>query len=291
MQGVVLMAEDNVGEGGTFVSVINGLYDCTDNRVITVRYRDPKYAEGFIFPARKLSNATEPPKVLKQGIDQGNPHYRPVIGFNHNRSQFASVGEPGHRQVNHYTSNRYFDKSGGGGNGELAFDTVELLKLIFFVLQIVTILREIGRISIRTTVRASAISSKADLITTDSSKDVTTTLLHLLAIKTVTIISIVKTIRVELHHHQKQVVLMKDRKEIRQEAISSGKRSEVVSKAKGKEEDSNRLAGVINAIIQTLTSNSVIISLTRSLDLRIHDMVVVTRATRKLCEIKNKHVP
>jgi 5'-3' exoribonuclease 2 len=107
MQGRVLKSEDNVGEGGTFVSVINGLPDCTENRVITARYRDPKYAEGFVFPAVKLSNAIEPPKVLKQGVDQGNPHYRPVIGFNHNRSQFASVGEPGHRQVNHYTSNRY----------------------------------------------------------------------------------------------------------------------------------------------------------------------------------------
>jgi 5'-3' exoribonuclease 2 len=116
MQGLVLRSEDNVPEGGTFVSVIKGLYDCSDNRVITVRYRDPKYAEGFIFPARKLENATEPPKVLKQGIDQGNPNYRPVIGFNHNRSQFASVGEAGHRQVNHYTSNRY--NSGGGGSGE-----------------------------------------------------------------------------------------------------------------------------------------------------------------------------
>lgn len=117
MQGVVLLSEDNVGEGGTFTSVISGLCDCTENRVITVRYRDPKYAEGFIFPACKLSNATDPPKVLKQGVDQGNPNYRPVIGFNHNRSQFASVGDAGQRQVNHYTSNRYFDKSGGGGGG------------------------------------------------------------------------------------------------------------------------------------------------------------------------------
>ena len=116
MQGLVLLSEDNVGEGGTFTSVINGLHDCTDNRAITVRYRDPKYPEGFTFPAVKLSNAVEPPKVLKQGVDQGNPHYRPVIGFNHNRSQFASVGEAGHRQVNHYTSNRYQGNS-GGGNG------------------------------------------------------------------------------------------------------------------------------------------------------------------------------
>jgi 5'-3' exoribonuclease 2 len=114
MQGLVLMTEENIAEGGTFPTAISGLHDCTENSVITVRYRDPKYAEDFIFPARMLATATEPPKVLKQGVDQGNPHYRPVIGFNHNRQQFAGVGDAGARQVNHYTSNRYYDK----GNGE-----------------------------------------------------------------------------------------------------------------------------------------------------------------------------
>lgn len=80
---------------------------------MTVSYRDPKYPENFIFPARKLENAIDPPKILKQGVDQGNPFYRPKIGFNNNRSQFASVGDAGHRTVNHYTSNRY-----QGGNGK-----------------------------------------------------------------------------------------------------------------------------------------------------------------------------
>lgn len=103
----------------TFESVIPGLHDITENQVVTVKYRDPKYAKGFIFPARVLPNATEPPKVLKQGADQGNPHYRPQIGFNNNRSQFASVGDAGQRTVNHYTSNRYYDQ--GGNNGEQFF--------------------------------------------------------------------------------------------------------------------------------------------------------------------------
>lgn len=90
-----------------------GLHDCTDNQVITVRYRDPKYAPDFIFPARRLPEAIEPPKVLKQGADHGNANYRPVIGFNHNRQQFASVGDPGMRTINHYTSNRNFDSGNG----------------------------------------------------------------------------------------------------------------------------------------------------------------------------------
>lgn len=63
-----------------------------------------------------MPNAIDPPKVLKQGIDEGNPNYRPVIGFNHNRSQFASVGDAGRRTVNHYTGggNRYFDRGNSG---------------------------------------------------------------------------------------------------------------------------------------------------------------------------------
>jgi len=90
----------------TFSTVINSLHDCTDNSVIMVKYRDPKYAKDFIFPACKLDTAVEPPKVLKQGHDQGNPHYRPNIGFNNNRSQFGRVGEAGQRMVNHYGNNR-----------------------------------------------------------------------------------------------------------------------------------------------------------------------------------------
>ncbi|CAG9801172.1 unnamed protein product [Chironomus riparius] len=114
MQGLAILSEENISIGGTFPTVIPGLHDCLDNRVVTVKYRDPKYADGFIFPARRLPNAIEPPKVLKQGIDEGNPNYRPHIGFNNNRSQFASVGDAGRRTVNHHTGNRYFE----GGNSD-----------------------------------------------------------------------------------------------------------------------------------------------------------------------------
>ncbi|CRL03012.1 CLUMA_CG016524, isoform C [Clunio marinus] len=118
MQGLVLLSDENIPEGGTFPTLIMGLHDITDNSVINVRYRDPKYPESFIFPARKLPTAIDPPKVLKQGVDQGNPHYRPVIGFNHNRTQFASVGDAGARTVNHYTSNRFADKGSDRNNSQ-----------------------------------------------------------------------------------------------------------------------------------------------------------------------------
>jgi 5'-3' exoribonuclease 2 len=129
MQGLILITEENIPIGGTFESVIPALHDCDDNKVITVRFKDPKYAKGFTFPARVLPNATEPPKVLKQGVDEGNPHYRPVIGFNQNRSQFANLGQSGHRMVNHYTSNRYFDNK----NGELVIIIIKkgIMTLLF----------------------------------------------------------------------------------------------------------------------------------------------------------------
>lgn len=114
MQGLVRKYEDNVEEGGTFQSCVRGLYDVTDNKVISVKILDPVYPEGFIFPARRLENAIEPPKVLKQQSDQNNRNYRPVIGFNHNRNDFANVGDSGRRMVNHYTNNRYNDNGGYG---------------------------------------------------------------------------------------------------------------------------------------------------------------------------------
>lgn len=74
--------------------------DVMDNHVVTVRYRNPKYAEDFIFPARKLSNATDPPRVLKpsdlKGEDSRN--YRPVIGFNRNMPR-AHLDSSGHRAL------------------------------------------------------------------------------------------------------------------------------------------------------------------------------------------------
>lgn len=106
MQGLVLIADENIPEGGTFTSPIPALHDSDENRVLTVNFRDPKYPGSFIFPARKLENATDPPKLLKQESDFGNQHYRPNIGFNNNRTKFAGVGDAGARTLNHYTSNR-----------------------------------------------------------------------------------------------------------------------------------------------------------------------------------------
>lgn len=81
-------------------SPIYGLCEISDNKVITVCYRDPKYPDGFIFEAKRLPGAIDPPNVLAPENRASN--YRPQIGFNRNFPQ-ASLGNAGHRMVNHYS--------------------------------------------------------------------------------------------------------------------------------------------------------------------------------------------
>ena len=87
-----------------FFSILNspvqGMDEVKNNQVITVRYRNPKYADDFIFPARKLSTAKEPPRVLKPSDlkKEDSRNYRPVIGFNRNMPR-ARLDSSGHRAL------------------------------------------------------------------------------------------------------------------------------------------------------------------------------------------------
>lgn len=53
------------------------------NIVVCVRFRDPKYAAGFVFPARKLKCAKDPPKVLKPEdlTPEANRGWRAQVGM------------------------------------------------------------------------------------------------------------------------------------------------------------------------------------------------------------------
>ncbi|XP_069969819.1 5'-3' exoribonuclease 2 homolog [Penaeus vannamei] len=105
MQGTVLMATNVVKPTGTLPSPVIGLEELTNNHVVTVRYRDPKYSDDFVFPARRLEGAKEPPRVLKpEDYHGGNRNYRPVIGFNQNMPR-ASLGMSGHRTLGHHLPN------------------------------------------------------------------------------------------------------------------------------------------------------------------------------------------
>lgn len=88
----------------TAPSPIYGLHDVTDNRVVTVSFRDPKYDDGFIFEAKRLPGAVDPPNVLAP--ENRASGYRPQIGFKRDFPQ-ASLGEAGHRFVNHHAGGGY----------------------------------------------------------------------------------------------------------------------------------------------------------------------------------------
>ncbi|XP_060826692.1 5'-3' exoribonuclease 2 homolog [Bombus pascuorum] len=107
MRGMVLLADDCVGDGATLPSPINGL-PVRNNKVYCARFRDPKYSSNFIFPARKLKGVREPPRVLKpQDFDQMNRNtgntWKPQIGFTPS-TQVATLNDAGRRILRHYTN-------------------------------------------------------------------------------------------------------------------------------------------------------------------------------------------
>lgn len=89
-----------------------GLRDIIDNQVLTARYRDPKYPEDFIFKAKRLPKAIDPPTVLAPEHRPSN--YRPQIGFNRDFPQ-ASLGDAGHRMINHHS---------GGNNNHRSYASI-----------------------------------------------------------------------------------------------------------------------------------------------------------------------
>ena len=103
-----------------YTAPVRGLRTVEGNRVICVRFRDPKYPSDFIFPSERLDGARDPPTVLKPGEytggdggrgrgrgynhggHRGGQDYRPQMGFAPRRDQ-ASLGGAGHRMLAHHT--------------------------------------------------------------------------------------------------------------------------------------------------------------------------------------------
>lgn len=117
MQGRVLLAEENVRQGGSLESPVMGLPVLRDNSVVHVRFRDPKYGEDYVFPATRLRGAVEPPRVLKPGDEhQGHRSWKPQIGMAPARHQ-ASLMDAGHRMLGHHVPRGGRGGGGGGGGG------------------------------------------------------------------------------------------------------------------------------------------------------------------------------
>lgn len=98
MAGSILKAEDNIKISGTLKSPIFGLPNIILNEVISFRFRDPEYDSDFIFPAKRLTNAIDPPNVLNSRPEGQSGHNRPVIGFNRNQPT-GHLSAGGHRMV------------------------------------------------------------------------------------------------------------------------------------------------------------------------------------------------
>ncbi|KAL3228858.1 hypothetical protein MRX96_023759 [Rhipicephalus microplus] len=100
--GKILLSHNAVGPGDDVRSVIPGLEDIPGNMVVCVRFRDPKYADDFVFPAVRLPGATEPQRVLKPGdlSQEESRNWRPQIGMAPRR-HIASLSDSGRRMIGH----------------------------------------------------------------------------------------------------------------------------------------------------------------------------------------------
>ncbi|XP_071750269.1 5'-3' exoribonuclease 2 homolog isoform X2 [Lepeophtheirus salmonis] len=109
VSGTILFSDCNIVEEGSVRSPVSELADWHDNKAICVRYRDPEYAEGYIFPAKRLQNAKDPPCILKpEDLNpRNNREWRPNFGFRGGRGRGrggenqASLDSAGHRMLNH----------------------------------------------------------------------------------------------------------------------------------------------------------------------------------------------
>ncbi|XP_072217828.1 5'-3' exoribonuclease 2 isoform X2 [Leuresthes tenuis] len=89
IQGILNLDDDPILPDKTVNSPIPVLRDISQSSAISVKFKDPQYADDYVFKAVLLSGAKMPNKVLKPGDwERGNRgSWRPQLGFNSNRQQ------------------------------------------------------------------------------------------------------------------------------------------------------------------------------------------------------------
>uniref|UniRef100_A0A8C4GT61 5'-3' exoribonuclease n=1 Tax=Dicentrarchus labrax TaxID=13489 RepID=A0A8C4GT61_DICLA len=102
IQGTLNLDDDPILPDKPVTSPIPMLRDISQNSAIGVKFKDPHYADDFVFKAVLLSGAKMPNKVLKPGDwERGNREpWRPQLGFNPNRQQ-AHLDQSGFRALGH----------------------------------------------------------------------------------------------------------------------------------------------------------------------------------------------
>ncbi|XP_044233038.1 5'-3' exoribonuclease 2 [Thunnus albacares] len=112
IQGTLNLDDDPILPDKAVKSPIPMLRDISQNSAIGVQFKDPQYAQDFVFKAVLLAGAKMPNKVLKPGDwERGNREpWRPQLGFNPNRQQ-AHLDQSGFRALGH---NLNRNQRGGG---------------------------------------------------------------------------------------------------------------------------------------------------------------------------------
>ncbi|XP_026332870.1 5'-3' exoribonuclease 2 homolog [Hyposmocoma kahamanoa] len=103
VRGDVMLSADCVCQGGQLASPVIGLRPVLGNRVVCVRFVDPQFPDDFVFPARRLKLAQQPPRVLKPGdlSHQENRNWKPQIGMVRSHT-IANLEAAGHRMLGHH---------------------------------------------------------------------------------------------------------------------------------------------------------------------------------------------
>uniref|UniRef100_A0A3B4UJ60 5'-3' exoribonuclease n=1 Tax=Seriola dumerili TaxID=41447 RepID=A0A3B4UJ60_SERDU len=103
IQGILNLDDDPILPDKSVTSPIPMLRDISQNISIGVKFKDPDYADGFVFKAVLLPGAKIPNKVLKPGDwEKGNREpWRPQLGFNPNR-QRAHLDQSGFRALGQF---------------------------------------------------------------------------------------------------------------------------------------------------------------------------------------------
>ncbi|XP_077366688.1 5'-3' exoribonuclease 2 [Festucalex cinctus] len=107
IQGILSLDDDPILPDKTVSSPIPTLRDIAHNSAIGVKFKDPQFAEGFVFKAVLLPGAKLPTNVLKpEDWDRReNQPWRPQLGFNPNRQQ-AHLDQSGFRALGHSLRNQ-----------------------------------------------------------------------------------------------------------------------------------------------------------------------------------------
>ncbi|XP_078593313.1 5'-3' exoribonuclease 2-like isoform X1 [Branchiostoma floridae x Branchiostoma japonicum] len=114
MRGVIKPDNLAIMPNNTVKSPLPNLRDVFNNQTLGVLYKDPSYAEDYIFPAKVLPNAKMPDRVLKPGdferhqqqANRGRGRgrgggYRPQLGFTRDSGHGARLSDSGHRMLQH----------------------------------------------------------------------------------------------------------------------------------------------------------------------------------------------